>query len=62
MKRIKDFENEKIKFNEMNAFTGGSECCEEVQTFDGCGDTKRTFYNEDGTVCCKEKEEVCCPT
>ena len=46
----------------MNLFCGGSECCDEVQTYDNCGDTQRTWYNEDGTTCCREKEEICCPT
>ena len=62
MKQIKDFENKKIKCDEMNLFCGGSECCNEVQTYDNCGDTQRTWYNEDGTTCCREKEEICCPT
>lgn len=65
MKSLRDFKSEKIDSEQMNTYSGSTTCCEEIATQepDNCGDTKRTMYNEDGTICCQETtEDDCCIT
>jgi hypothetical protein len=61
MQSINDFKESKLSEKTMNSFFGGS--AEEVVTStmnEKCGDTKKTWYNEDKTICCTETVDICC--
>ena len=45
MKRITDFENKKIKCDEINLFCIGFECYDKVQTYNNYVDTKKLRYS-----------------
>lgn len=67
MVNLKDFEKLKFKSaTEESSILGGQKkdttCTEEVTTNQGCGDTTKTLYNEDGSVCCEETTDLCCDT
>jgi hypothetical protein len=65
MKKLEDFNCDKIDFRSQHHNFGGlstTQCCDEIRTeASQCGDTKRIWHNEDGTVCCQEIEDICCP-
>lgn len=59
---IESFKDAKISTRQMNQIYGGTSCCDESATENGeCGDTTSTWYNEDGSFCCSETTNHCCP-
>jgi hypothetical protein len=60
MESLEKFKKFKLDLK-LNVTFGGSAREENVQTLDGkCGDTKKTWYNEDNTICCTETKHLCC--
>lgn len=64
MKSISFYKDCKIDTKKLNYINGGGECTlKEVITSTNtnpCGDERKTWYNEDKTICCTQTTNLCC--